>query len=167
MRCFLISPIRQSVTEIDIPGGYESIRDILAKFDPSYSGTFDVRVLAHEEDSGVEETLYLDDSGCLEAGRPVFQLLDQDGAVGLSIAGTALLIGTDREGESCGSQATISGLTACIRWTGLETTGEFGPTQERENAPMPWGGTGFEIIGGQPIFRERQAQDSTPLPERP
>lgn len=139
MHGLLINPYDRTISEVTTDGMYPAIKQVLSR-DPMFSGAIDAVTLA----SG--DVIYVDDEGLLSEGRPVFTLYSTD----LCLAGVALILGVDDEGDSKSPVTTLAEAKKLIVGTNLETTGDFGPSREYR---LPDGMWVYE--GGKPVFRTK------------
>ncbi len=152
MRAILINPYDRTVTEITVNPGLDSIGgmySVLYRADPAFSGMVECVGLS----TTPPVDLWLDEEGCLEAGRPVWQFGDGNGP---HYAGACLLLCNDGEGDmtSLPPYITREAMARLIHWTNLETTGDFLPSREYETDHPIFGKT-MVLEGGKPIYRER------------
>lgn len=118
MKCILIDPWARTVTESEVsghgdsrdglPGLYEALSAPSHKVD-----TFAVLILSPRV------TLYLDDEGLLSPGVPLWRL---DGYPE-PLAGRALILGTDDEGDASPCPIPLAAVAPRVAWTDAETSG--------------------------------------------
>jgi hypothetical protein len=139
MRAILIDPYTRTVTEIEndgtLDGLYKAIQCEMVEA---------IRV-------GNNETMWLDEEGFLSEGRPVFRLGDNAQA----LAGRAVILG-DKDGESTPTKLAVAAVAAAVKWTDLESTGDFHEGGVAEGGD----GEGYDFIirGGTPMLRKRKEQ---------
>jgi hypothetical protein len=92
MRAILINPIDHTVTETEYSGDYKHIYELI---------DVDTFTIIHLQDKN-RETMFLDDNGLLKPNR-FFKWHNY----GQPLAGKALILGTDDEGESIGTKLTL------------------------------------------------------------
>ena len=138
MRAILIDPYARTITEIDHGGGLADLYKILQ-----------VELVCAVEISP-KDTLWLDDEGFLAEGRPVFRIGDN----AQPLAGRGLILGHTREGESAATVLPLALVTKAVKWTDLESTGDFHEGGIAEGGD----GEGFDFIvrTGSPVLRKRE-----------
>jgi hypothetical protein len=102
MKAYLINPLDRTITTVDYDGNYKSIHK-LCDFD-----TFDVVGLTDDGD-----TLFVDDEGLIKG--PVYQFFGIRGYPAL-LAGKALILGTDEDGNSIEPKHDITFYKARLCW---------------------------------------------------
>lgn len=142
MRAILIDPYTRTVTEVDNNG----------KLDGLYKAIGCEMVEAIRV--GDNETMWLDEEGFLSEGRPVFRLNDNPQA----LAGRALILG-DKNGDSAPTRLPLAAVAHAVKWTDLESTGDFHPGGVAEGGDGEPGGFDFIIRGGTPMLRKRKPQE--------
>lgn len=149
MRAILINPYNQTVTEVDLPlEDYSAFYDALSEPGAQKVEHFDVlRVGRHG-------TLYVDDEGHLFPGRACFTY--EDYAPDYPLAGRAILCGTNDEGDTLPTSASVADVYRKVGWLDVESTGEFGPSSEGY-VEHPAFGRIWQLTGGAPIVRPRKA----------
>lgn len=103
MKAYLIDPEAKTVTEVTYSGDYHEIYTHIG------ATTFDA-VRFHDEN---DDTAYVDDEGLLK-GPSHFFMFKGDGHQPL--AGKALILGTDEEGDSVAPKITLEELTAMVEF---------------------------------------------------
>ena len=89
MKAILINPHLATVTEVDYDGNYKSIYKLIK------ADTFDFVRLTSDG-----EGLYVDDNGLFAGDQSYFIIQTPDMEEPMQLAGPALLLGNDDEGES-------------------------------------------------------------------
>lgn len=149
MRAYIINPAERTIVQTDIRKGesYQTIKAVVGSpFDA-------VRV----SDAG--DTLYIDDEGLLKPDLATFRLESYP----YPLVGTALLIGSDDEGEDADATLEPQDVARLVIWDDRVTTGEL--TAGRDATPeelrqyerergFPEGTFGYLYIGGQGILKE-------------
>ena len=95
MRAILIDPAKQTVTEVDYDGDYQSIYKL------TDCTTFAVPYALENEDA-----LYVDDEGLLNGPVNFFTI----GGYPEPLAGKCLILGTDEDGKSVAAKSDIDDL---------------------------------------------------------
>lgn len=113
MKSYLINPFDQTVSELKLSSAFADVQR--ATSDDGKSRTFVTLV-----DIGESDHLFLQDEGLLTAGRPVFKFAGDN-----VFAGRAVVLGYDKEGESCDVHHTLDAILGLVQWTNLVTTGSF------------------------------------------
>ncbi len=137
LTAIIINPIIRTVSAEQIEPGLQGMYKALS-IDPAWSGTVERVEIDNTHD------LWLDENGCLEPGRFVFRIGEHP------IAGVAMVLAHDDEGESVSCTTTVAAIAAIVRWTNAETTGGDFIQGHSEDTPK-----GFVIYGPRPRFRER------------
>jgi hypothetical protein len=101
MKAFLIDPFAKVVTEVDYNGDYHQIYDFIK------ADLFDA-VRANKYD----DTLFVDDEGLFKDDQAFFKWK----TYGQPLAGRAVLLGTDNDGEPQDVQATLDEVVENILW---------------------------------------------------
>lgn len=143
MRAILIDPEAKTISEFDLPTGYEHI---LSTIDAELFTGVDLGEVAEKGDI----TMYVDDEGHLHPGKAVFFI------AGHAIAGKGVVTLTDEEGETVALPPSVSveQIQAQVEFSEQESTGEFGPSSEGY-IDHPLFGRMFQVIGGQPVLAPR------------
>lgn len=144
MRAIIINPYLQTVTEEDISGDIKDWYALLRERDPLFRSN-----MVELQRMGDDIDLWIDEEGCLEDGRPVFEFKQ-----GPSYAGVCFLLSHDDNGDSRAlpDWMKLPMVASRIAWTGLVTTGDFGPAS-RSQGPGPLGPKTTTITMGGPIYR--------------
>ena len=147
VRALLISPYMQTVCEVFATPDLEGMRYALEKTDAMFSGYVECFNLAQKGDHGVDA--WLDEESNLSEGRPVFHVGPY------TFSGSVLILDNDGEGECTGTNFPGEKLSRSVKWTDLETTGDF--TEGREyTMDHPILGKNTPVYeGGKPVYRER------------
>ena len=144
MRAILIDPYTRTVTEIDHDGTLDGLYKTLQ------CDTVDAVQV------GPRDTLWLDDEGFLQAGRPVYRLGDSP----TPLAGRGLILGVGKDGNERATTIPLTAVARTVKWTDLESTGDF------HQGGIAEGGDGetydFIVRGGSPMLRKRE----NPTPEK-
>lgn len=143
IRCILINPYSRIVSEAYITPGLEGMKYAMENCDKDFSGWVERVSVTDTED------LWLDEEGCLSPHRPVFELGSG------RFAGACLILANDGEGETVSSRLPLGLIQAKVRWTNLETTGDFGEPKEYVTDHPTLGPNTAVYEGGKPIYRER------------
>jgi hypothetical protein len=101
--------------------------------------------------NGQEESMFVDENGLYREPQHFFTLSGNG-----PFAGKALILGTDKEGNSVASKLDALAVRPFVTFKSLRVKG-WTDTRTEENVDMPWGGKGFKIVGAQPIFEEDKA----------
>lgn len=103
MRAILIDPFSKSITEVDHSGDYKQIYQFLQISSPFTS----IRLAPRE-------VLFIDDEGLLkdQAHQKFFKI----SAIAQPLAGRGLILGFNAEGESVGTNLTLSQIKANVGW---------------------------------------------------
>lgn len=143
MRGILINPVNRTITEIDVKPGLQGLYAAL-RADAAFSGTVELVRVTDAVD------LWIDEEGNLGADRPVFNFGHQP------VAGAALILGNDGEGDSEGlpDYVTLQRASHVITWTNKVTTGDCEQTTTEETPD------GFVIRVGAPIHEDRDGADA-------
>jgi hypothetical protein len=99
LRAILIDPIAQHIDEIHIEPGLASIRSALR------CDMIDIVQLGRDAD------LFVDDEGRLVEDQRCFSLPGAE-----IIAGRALILASDEEGETIGTRIPLAPIQAMVRW---------------------------------------------------
>lgn len=142
VRAILIDPYAKVVSEVFVMPDLAGMKFALKGADTAFAGYVE-RVSVSDADD-----MWLDEEGCLSAHRPVFEL-----GTG-NFAGAALILAHDDDGESVGTRLSVSLVAAAVKWTSLETTGDFGESREYVT-DHPVLGVVPVYEGGKPIYQER------------
>lgn len=144
MRGIIINPYLQTVTEEDIGGDINSWYALLRQRDPRFTSN-----MVELQRMGDDIDLWIDEEGCLEDGRPVFQFKN-----GPAYAGVAFLLSHNDEGDSAPlpDWMSVDVVKSRIDWTGLVTTGEFGPATTSQGHPT-FGPEMAVVTMGGPLYR--------------
>jgi hypothetical protein len=115
MRAFMIDAEHQTITKIDFVGDYRKIQQAIG------CGRFTTgsRPLTGSIEEGFD-TLCVSDDEFEEADDPKhwFQIdAERDPPSSYPIAGRGLVIGVDRDGETCGARINLKELTARVTFT--------------------------------------------------
>ena len=137
LNTLIIDPAEWTVTAQKIGPTLQAMYAALA-VDPAWSGTMARVALDQMHD------LWIDDNGCLAPGRPIFLIHHRP------IAGAALILSHDEEGESCDCMIPLAEVVRRTAWTGLETTGDFAKGYGEDTVG------GFLCVAGWPIYRQRE-----------
>jgi hypothetical protein len=97
MRAILIDPQNEAVTEVEYDGDYKSICKLID------AELFDCVRLG----DGAENTIYVDDEGLLNGKRNTVGMFRVEGGNPAYLAGKGLILATDSEGESIGTELTL------------------------------------------------------------
>lgn len=141
-RAIIINPEKQEISEFYLEPTLEGMKYALRAMDPHFSGMVECVGIARGED------LWIDEEGCLSPGRAAFTFGPH------TFAGACLILAHDDEGDSVSSKLPFDLIRALVKWTNLETTGEFGLGREYV-ADHPIFGKTPVIEGGKPIYQER------------
>ena len=114
MRAILIDPWTRRVEETKHTGDYRHIYELLSRPGCEVS-VFCVGGVLRNAD-----TIYVDDEGLLKRNLPVFSV---NGDNTVHLAGRALVLGTDAEGESVSVKSTLDAIKRMVGWTSYVTTG--------------------------------------------
>ena len=121
MRAILIDPFTQTIEEVDYSGDY---KDIYALIDCEIFSTLYVDRM---------DTLYIDDEGLYVEDQRYFKI----GLRGQPLAGKALVLGTDDNGESVDCASTLKSIQEMVEWCpeGMSVEPQFGfqPMEEDVN----------------------------------
>ncbi len=101
MKAFLIDPFEREITEVDYQGDYHEIY---------YHIKADLFCTVTVSDLG--DTLFLDDEGLFREEQAFFQWI----GYGQPLAGRALVLGTDTEGESRDCMISKRDIENSVRW---------------------------------------------------
>lgn len=101
MKAFVIDPFAREITEVSYEGDYTEIYKHI-KADLFCTVTV----------SDLGDTLFLDDEGLFKSEQKFFQWV----GYGQPLAGRALVLGTDEEGESRDCQLTLRDIENSVRW---------------------------------------------------
>lgn len=139
-RGILIDPNTETVTEVNFSLEGDEINHLISfKGEPRL-------IQAMGFDMG--HTLYVDDEGLLVEGNPIVGFNGSE----VQLAGKLLIVGNpDKNGDTTDCLIAVERIIPLIRWTTLESTGEWNDdSSESQEA-------GFFVINGPtPIFRERE-----------
>lgn len=150
-RAILINPIIRTTCEVYIEPTIDGMYYALGKTDAMFSGMVECVNLGQRENRGVD--CWIDEEGALSEGRAVFVIGNEDANM-QPLAGCALIIDNDGEGNTVGTKLTVETVGQLVTWTNLETTGDFGPGREYETEHPIFGKIPV-IEGGKPLYRER------------
>jgi hypothetical protein len=100
MKAILIDPHSRTVAQVDFHGDYKQIYTLID------ADLFTVLEL------GEGETLFLDDEGLFREGQEFFAI----GNYPHPLAGKALILGTNDEGESVATKLHADKVRAAVRW---------------------------------------------------
>lgn len=100
MRGILIDPFAKTITETTVEKGLQPIYDAIK------ADCFDVVGLPRED------ALYVDDEGLFKRGQDFFAI----GGYRSPIAGRALILGTNDEGESVDAKCSLDWVRGRVRW---------------------------------------------------
>jgi hypothetical protein len=106
MKAFLIDPAAKTVTEVEYSGNWQ---DIYPLTDCDCFTTVDI--------DGAN-TMFLDDEGLLKGHRDDFFVY---GPECQPLAGKALVLGYDEEGETVASSLTIQEIVSQVKWMDAQT----------------------------------------------
>ena len=102
MRAILIDPSTQTITEVDYNGDYKQIYTFID------AASFDC-VQLNESD-----TIYVDDEGLLNDAVSRISMFRVDGDNPAYLAGKGLVLGTNEEGESIGTELSLVALSNIV-----------------------------------------------------
>lgn len=105
MRAILIDPVAQTITEIETTGTLEGMREAIA------SQWIDIIGIAG---APIHADLVIDDEGRLASGQRCFHILTQRGVH--LIAGRALIVSHDAEGDTIATLFPLEAARALVRW---------------------------------------------------
>ena len=104
MRAILINPQDKTITEVDYNGDYHHIYRLID------ATCFDcVRIDARE-------TIYIDDEGLINGKGNEVGFFYVKGDRPVALAGKGLILSTDDEGKSVGTELTVDAVRAMIDW---------------------------------------------------
>ena len=107
MRAILINPMQESIRHISYDGDYKSIYRIIQ------CTTFEA---VYPFDNG--DTLWIDEEGLLRESNFAFNIKADNPKFNQTIMGSALILGTDAEGESIECKTTLENLKSRISFQG-------------------------------------------------
>jgi len=104
MRAILINPQDETVTEVEWNGDYKHIYRLID------AACFDCVRLGDK----AENTIYVDDEGLLNGKARDVGMFRVDGDNPAYLAGKGLILATDKEGESVGTDLTLESVRAIV-----------------------------------------------------
>ncbi len=107
MRAILINPMQESVRHISYDGDYRSIYRIIG------CTTFEA---VYPFDNG--DTLWIDEEGLLKESNYAFNLKADNPKFNQTIMGSALILGTDAEGESIECKSKVLDIAKRVNFQG-------------------------------------------------
>ena len=107
MRAILINPMQESVRHISYDGDYRSIYRIIG------CTTFEA---VYPFDNG--DTLWIDEEGLLKESNYAFNLKADNPKFNQMIMGSALILGTDAEGESIECKSKVLDIAKRVNFQG-------------------------------------------------
>ncbi len=107
MKAFLIDPIAKYVEEVDYNGDYHQIYDFIQCGDSPFTCL---------TISDLGDTMFLDDEGLYKEDQVFFEWKGYS----QPLAGRALILGTDQEGESCDVRLTRDDVIRSIKWSHID-----------------------------------------------
>ncbi len=104
MRAILIDPSNKTITEVEHQGDFRNIQRLIEAdcFDCVRLGT------------GDEDTIFVDDCGLLNGKAQEVGMFRVEGNNPAYLAGKALILATDREGDSVGTDLTLEHMQTII-----------------------------------------------------
>ncbi len=146
MRGILIDPKARTVTEVEVEKGLDALYSAV-----SFEGLPKVddieAVTLYRPEHGDILTAWIDGEGMLKPDIPVFRIPVMVGQA--PIAGKALLLNTDRTGESVSTDANRDGVASLIEWSDEVSSGELGPYSEERGQDGS-----FIFHMGKPILKK-------------
>lgn len=116
MRAILINPQDQTITEVDYTGEYKNIYTHID------AGCFDCVRIGDES----EHTIFVDDEGLLNGKARDVGMFRYDGDYPAYLAGKALILATDDEGESIAATLTLDYVKGKVAFGEMMRTGDGG-----------------------------------------
>jgi hypothetical protein len=145
MRAILIDPVRHTFTLVKHEGDYRQIYKRLS--DPKHGlkvTTFDaVRV-------DERNTVFVDDEGLTKNPRYFFKLKDY----AQPLAGRGLVLGVNRDGESCSTSLTLTHIKKLVRFVQLSVQGV-----KTSKGMTTFMGERMAYISSEPIFGPPEGEE--------